>query len=158
MDPVNSVRNDAAFTADNEQQFGKLQCWMVRCEAVTATAQALNSAAAITNVFGTTKVARSCKYRIVKVETVIRVKHAGASADNKCVVETGNGAASETFADLVASVDMDSDTVDLPTNRAIVAAECILLTGETLRVQYITVGNSTAGELEVYIWAIPVRA
>jgi hypothetical protein len=157
QNPANT-HSTTTFTADNDEQAGAMECWMVRCE--TAADQAYDNAAAITNVFNGTKLARNHSYRIVKIETVLRVLRTGGSADHDIKVETGDGAGTESFASLVATVDIDSDTLNLPTNRTLVAAECILLTGETLRVQFEVSGSTTTGtgEVEVYIYAIPVVA
>lgn len=151
------TRATPTFSADDDQTYGQVECWAVKCVTVADTAQAYDAAAAITNVFGSTKVARTNSYRILRVETSLRSLLGGSSTDNDLKVQAGNGAASESFADLVASVDIDSDTVNLPISRILVKAETILLTGETLRVQYSAVGDSGTGEVDVYIYAIPVK-
>lgn len=151
-------RNTATYNLHGDHAAGVVQCWIARCE--TAADVAYDAAGAIVNVFGVTKGVRNEKYRILKIETVLRVLRTGGTPDTDIKVEKGNGAASESFASLVATVDIDSDTVDLPTNRILVAAECLLLSGETLRCQQSVAGSTTTGtgEVEFHIYVIPVLA
>ena len=152
------TRSTDTFSADDDQQFGTLQVWRVKCKATAD--QAYDAAAAITNVFGSTKVARDSKYRIVGVRTTVRSKRTGGVPDHGVKVQAGDGAASEAFADVVATVDLDADVVNLPIERALVPAETLLLTGESLRVQLLVAGSTNAGtaEVDVDILAIPVKA
>lgn len=153
-----STRSSHTFSADDDQQFGHVQCWRIKCKA--AADQAYDAAAAITNVFGSTKLARNEKYRIIAVRTTLRELRTGGTPDHDLKVQIGDGAASETFADLVATVDFDGDTVNLPTERILVNAETILLSGETIRVQLQVSGTTTTGstEVDVDILAIPCKA
>lgn len=152
-----STKSSVAFSSDDDQQFGELQVWRIKMKA--AADQAYDAAAAITNVFSGTKIARHGSFRIIGVRTTLRVLRTGGAPDHDMKVETGDGAASETFADLVATVDVDGDTINLPTERALVNAETILLTGETLRVQMQVSGTTTTGtaEMDVDILVMPVR-
>jgi hypothetical protein len=153
-----STRSSNTFSADDDQQFGALEVWSVKCKAVAD--QAYDAPAAITNVFGGTKVARSQSYRIIGIRSTIRSLRTGGTPDHDLKVEAGDGAASEAFSDLVADVDIDGDTAGLPTERILVTAETILLTGETLRVQIGISGTTTTGttDIDVDILAIPVKA
>ena len=153
-----STRSYKTFSADDDQQFGALQVWRIKCSAVAD--QAKDNAAAITYLFGSTKVARGQSYRIIGVRVTMRSLRSGGSPDHKMTVETGDGAASETFADLVADVDIDGYTANEPVEQIIVDAETILLSGETLLVQMAVAGTTTTGTalVDVDILAMPVKA
>ncbi len=153
-----STRSSETFSSDDDQQYGLVYVWRVKMKATAD--QAYDAAAAITNVFGSTKVARNEKWRILGVRTTLRSLRTGGAPDHDLKVETGDAASSEAFTALVATVDIDGDTQDLPTERALVAAEAILLTGETLRVQLQVSGTTTTGtaEVDVDILAMPVKA
>lgn len=153
-----STRSSETFSSDNDQQFGLVHVWRVKAKATAD--QAYDAAAAITNVFGGTKIARNEKWRIIGVRTSLRSLRTGGAPDHDLKVEAGDGASSEAFTALVATVDIDGDTVNLPTERILVAAETILLTGETLRVQFQVSGTTTTGtaEVDVDILAMPVKA
>ena len=153
-----STRSSHTFSVDDDQQYGHVQCWRIKCSA--AADQAYDAAAAITNVFGSTKLSRNEKYRIIGVRTTLRSLRTGGAPDHDLKVQTGDGAVSEVFADLVATVDIDADTANLPTERILVGAETILLSGETIRVQLAVSGTTTTGtaEVDVDILAIPVKS
>lgn len=153
-----STRSSEAFSSDDEQQFGPVHVWRVKM--IAAADQAYDAAAAITNVFGSTKIARNETWRIIGVRTILRSLRTGGTPDNDLKIEAGDGAASETFSDLVATVDIDGDTINLPTERVLVDAETVLLTGETLRCQLSVSGTTTGAttEVDVDILAVPVKA
>lgn len=145
------------FNADETVQYGQVQCWDVK--ALGSADQAYDSAAAIVNVDGS-KPTRNCKYRIIKIETQLNVLRTGGTPDHDLKVQKGDGAASEAFSDVVATVDFDGDTVGLPTNRTLVPAQCLLSSGETLRCQFQISGSTTTGtgEVEFHIFVIPCIA
>lgn len=154
----NGTSSSPRFSADEDQQFGNVQCWIIKN--LGTADQAYDSAAAIVNVFGGTKLARNNKYRIIKIDTVIRQKRTGGTRASATKVQKGDGAASEAFSDLVASVVDTANVVDTPMSQILVKAQTLLSSGETLRVQHEVSGSTTTGteELDVYIYAIPVKA
>lgn len=152
-----STNSTPTFSANEDAFYGSVQCWCVK--SLSTADQAYDSAAAIVNLFGTTKVARNTKYRIIKVDTVIRQKRTGGTRASATKVQAGDGAASETFADLVVSVVDTANVANTPMSQILVNAETILLSGETLRIQHEVSGSTTGTEeLDVYIYAVPVKA
>jgi hypothetical protein len=152
-----STRATPTFSGDSDLLFGVPICMIFRHEA--AADQAYDSAAAIVEPLGS-KAALGQKYRIVKVETTLRVLRTGGSPDHDWKLQKGDGAESEAFSDIVATVDVDTDTVDLATARAVVAAQAVIETGKTLRSQFQVSGTTTTGtgEFEVCVWCVPTNA
>lgn len=155
---ANTTTGDAAYAAHGEQQSGVLQCLVIRTHA--AADAAYDAAGAIANFYGTTKGVRNEKYRIVKIDTVIRVKRTGGTRASASKVQKGDGAASEAFSDVVASVVDTANVVDTPMSQILVAAQTLLSSGETLRVQHEVSGSTTTGteQFECYVYLLPVRA
>lgn len=153
-----STRSSETFSSDDDQQFGPVHVWRVKMTA--AADQAYDAAAAITNVFGSTKIARNETWRIIGVRITLRVLRTGGSPNHEVKVQTGNGAATEVFTDLVATRDIDGYTVNLPVEEIVVNAETVLLTGETIRCQFKVSGTTTTGtaEVDVDILAVPAKA
>jgi hypothetical protein len=129
------------------------------CKHLYAADTAYDAAGAIIKVGGD-KPVRNTSYRIVKIDTVIRVKRTGGTRASATKVQVGDGAASEAFADVVASVVDTGAVVNTPTSQILVNAETIINTGETIRVQHELSGVTTTGteELDTYIYVIPVAA
>jgi hypothetical protein len=62
----------------------------------------------------------------------------------------GDGAASESFTDVVADVDIDGDTVGLPTQRILInSVATVWSSGRTLRCQMGVSGTTTTGTAEI---------
>jgi hypothetical protein len=140
------TRSTLAYAADDEKIFGAPIKVVVK--GLVAADAAYDSAAAIHNVL--VKPTLANKYRITNVETVLRVLRTGGSPDHDIKVEVGDGAASESFTDLVADVDIDGDTVNLPTQRIVVnAVTTVWSTGRTLRCQMGVSGTTTTGTAEI---------
>jgi hypothetical protein len=153
-----SSRGSHTFSVDEDQQFGQVQCWILKN--LGTADQAYDSAAAIVNVFGGSKLSRNEKYRLIKIDTVIRQKRTGGTRASATKVQKGDGAVSEAFSDLVASVVDTGDVVDTLMSQILVKAQTLLSSGQTLRVQHEVGGSTTTGteELDVYLYAIPVKA
>jgi hypothetical protein len=154
-----TLTNTATFNAHGDMANGILECWVVRAE--SAADVAYDAAGAIANVFGATKQVRTGKYRILRIDVVLRALRTSAgTADHDVKVQKGNGAASESFSDVVASVDIDGYTINVPTNQTVVVAQTLLATGETLRCQLAVSGSTNGGnaDVEFHIYAIPTIA
>lgn len=151
-----STKATVAFDVDKATIFGH-EILVVLKHKATAD-QAVASAGAVVDPLGT-KQARNEKYRIVRIETIVRSLRTGGTPDHDWKLTHGDGAASESFTDIVASADVDSDSTTVPVNRAVAIAQAVLLTGETLRSDFAVSGSTTTGtsEFDVYIWLVPVN-
>jgi hypothetical protein len=152
-----SSESSIGWAADGDIQMGGMQVWMVKH--VAAADQAVDSAGAIIDI-PSTKAARGQSYRILKVETVLRSLRTGGTPDHDWKLQKGDGAASEAFSDIVASVDFDADTDETPTVRLPIVAQTLVESGKTLRSQMSVAGTTTGAtaELDVLIYVIPVNA
>jgi hypothetical protein len=140
------TRSDVLFASNDDKMFGAPIKVLIK-GSVAADA-AYDAAAAIHTVLSKPTLAN--KYRITNVETVLRSLRTGGTPDHDIKVEVGDGAASEAFTDAVADVDIDGDTVGLPTQRIVVnSVDTVWSTGRTLRCQLAVSGTTTTGTAEV---------
>lgn len=140
------TRSSLAFAANDAVMFGAPVTVVVK--GIVAADVAYDAAGAIHNVLSKPTLAK--KYRIVDVKTIVRVLRTGGAPDHDVKVQVGDGAASESFTDVVADVDIDSDTVGLPTERILVnSAATVWSTGRTLRCQLAVSGTTTGATAEV---------
>ena len=149
-----STKSTVVFSADEDKIFGTPIQVVLKHK--TTTAQAYDSAGAIVNVAGSKPVLGQ-KYRIVAVKTVMRTLLTGTSTDNDWKLEMGDGAASESFNSVVATVDVDADVANTDTTRIIVPAYAVWSTGNTLRSQYSAVGDAGTAEFDVFITLVPTN-
>lgn len=153
-----STRSSVAYAASNDVIHGKPVVVVIK--AMGAADVAYDAAGAIHLATLAAKPTLSEKYRILKVETVLRTLRTGGSPDHDLKVQMGDGAASESFTDVVASVDVDSDTVGLPTGRSVVnTAATVWSSGRTLRAQLSIAGSTTTGttEFDFIITMVPTN-
>lgn len=150
------TNSTATFSAHADKQFGLMECWIIKAKIVAS------AATLVTTNIDITKPVLPSSYRIVKIETVGHSLQTGTSPDHDFVIQKGDGAVSEAFADIVASVDVDADTDETLINRPLmVQAQTLLETGKSLRWSIaITAGASFAGtyEADLLVYVIPARA
>jgi hypothetical protein len=151
-----STKSTVAYSADEDKIYGSPIMVVLKHKAVAD--QAYDSAAAIVNVAGS-KPVLSQKYRIVQIKTVMRSLRTGGAPDHDFKLELGDGAASESFNSVVASVDTDGDTQDTDVVRIIVPAYAVWTTGCTLRSQLAVSGSTTTGttEWDVFLTLLPTN-
>ena len=151
-----STKSTVAFSADSDEIIG-VPIMVVLKHKATAD-QAYDSAAAIVNVAGSKPVLGQ-KYRVVQVKTVMRSLRTGGTPDHDLKLELGDGAASEAFNSVVATVDCDADVADTDTVRIIVPAYAVWNTGCTLRSQLQVSGSTTTGtsEFDVFLTLLPTN-
>ena len=145
---ADGTRSSVAYAASNDVIHGKPVVVVIK--ALSAADVAYDAAGAIHLATAAVKPTLENKYRIIRVETVLRSLRTGNSPDHDLKVQVGDGAASESFTDVVATVDIDSDTVGLPTTRILVnSAATVWSSGRTLRCQMQVSGTTTTGTAEV---------
>jgi hypothetical protein len=151
-----STKSTVAYSADEDKIFGAPIMVVLKHKATAD--QAYDSAAAIVNVAGS-KPVLSQKYRIVEVKTVMRSLRTGGTPDHDLRLELGDGAASEAFADAVATVDVDTDVANTDMVRIIVPAYAVWNTGCTLRSQLQVSGSTTGAtaEFDVFVTLLPTN-
>lgn len=141
-----STRSSVLFASNDDKLLGAPVKVVIK--GIVAADVAYDAAGAIHTVLSKPTLAN--KYRIVGVKTIVRVLRTGGSPDHDVKVQVGDGAASESFTDVVADVDIDSDTVGLPTERILVnSAATVWSTGRTLRCQLAVSGTTTGATAEV---------
>lgn len=145
------------FTGDEDKIFGPPLQVILKHKATAD--QAYDSAAAIVNVAGS-KPTLGQSYRITQVKTVLRVLRTGGTPDHDFKLELGDGAASEAFNSIVATIDFDADVVNTDMVRIIVPAYAVWTTGTTLRSQVAISGSTTTGttEVDVFLTLVPVNS
>lgn len=140
------TRSTLAFAASDDKVFGAPVKIVIK--GIVAADVAYDAAGAIHTVLSKPTLAN--KYRITNVQTIVRSLRTGGTPDHDVKVEVGDGAASEAFTDAVADVDIDADTVNLPTERIVVnSVDTVWSTGRTLRCQLAVSGTTTTGTAEV---------
>ena len=153
---ANTTKSTPAFAADEDKIFGTPIVLVLKH--LIAADVAYDAAGAIVNAAGT-KTVLGQSYRILSVETNIRVLRTGGTPDHDFKLEMGDGAASEVFASTVATVDIDAEALNTPIQRILVPAEAVWATGTTLRSQVAVSGVTTGAtaELDVVITLIPTN-
>lgn len=151
-----STRSTVAFSADKDKIIGTPIVVVLKHKATAD--QAYDSGGAIVNVAGSKPVLGQ-KYRIVAVKTVLRTLRTGGTPDHDFKFQLGDGASSEAFSDVVASIDVDSDTANTDMPQIIVPAQAVWSTGKTLRSQLAISGSTTTGttEFDVILTLVPTN-
>ena len=146
---ASGTKSTVAFAANHDVIHGAPIVVVVK--SLLAADTAYDAAGAITYVGGGAKPVLANKYRILSIRTVRRALRTGNSPDHDLKVEMGDGAASESFTDVVATVDVDSEsTLNLPVDRIVInSAATVWSTGRTLRCQQSVAGTTTTGTAEV---------
>lgn len=138
-----SAGSSPEFTANNDRFYGLLQAWGLLASTSTNQTVTLDLATLDHN------------YRICRVETIVHNKRTGGTPDHKLTVQEGD--AVHGFADLVAEVDLDGDTIGLPTNRTLDLGATLVEIGSNIRV-ILVVGGATGGTaaVQVMVYAVPI--
>ena len=140
------TRSSVLFASNDEKIFGAPVKVVIK--GIATADVAYDAAGAIHTVLSKPTLAN--KYRIVSVQTILRVLRTGGTPDHDVKVQVGDGAASEVFTDVVADVDIDADTIGLPTERILVnTVATVWSTGRTLRCQLAVSGVTTGATAEV---------
>lgn len=143
---ASGTRSSMAFASNNDVLFGAPIKVVVK--GIATADVAYDAAGAIHTVLSKPTLAN--KYRILSVQRITRSLRTGGTPDHGIKVEVGDGAASESFTDVVADVDIDGDTAGVPTECVLVnSVDTVWSTGRTLRCQLAVSGTTTTGTAEV---------
>ena len=145
---ASGTRSTVAFAANHDVIMGAPIVVVVK--SLLAADTAYDAAGAVTTIGGTKPVLAN-KYRIIKIQTIRRALRTGGTPDHDLKVEVGDGAASESFTSVVATVDVDAETtLNSPVDRILVnSAATVWSTGRTLQCQQSVAGSTTTGTAEV---------
>lgn len=148
-----STKGTILFNADETKKFGPTQVWIGKIKQTADVAY--DAAGAVFDILGT-KPTLAKRYRVVNVAVRVVSFRTGGTPDHDVKVQLGDGAASEAFADIAPTIDIDGFTVGTLTSIPVTGNE-VITTGKTLRLQFQISGSTTTGtaEIEFHITVIP---